>query len=83
VAPDAQTPASLEDPCMAHATRLWIELRTGDDGPSGTARDEVGRSRSFTGWLELIALIEGGDSARPVTDDRSEPAGGQIVRPET
>jgi hypothetical protein len=83
VSPDAQPTASLDDPSMPRATRLWIEFQIGDDGPSGTARDELGRSRSFTGWLELIALIEGGDTARPTSDDRSEPADGQIGHPQT
>jgi hypothetical protein len=37
---------------------LWIELEVGDDGPRGSARDDAGRLRFFSGWLELIALIE-------------------------
>jgi hypothetical protein len=43
---------------MSHVGRLWIELEIGSDGPSGTARDEAGRIARFSGWLELIAVIE-------------------------
>lgn len=43
---------------MSHLIRLRIEVETGPDGPSGTARDEHGRTTEFSGWLELIALIE-------------------------
>lgn len=37
---------------------MWIELEIGSDGPSGTAHDHEGRKASFSGWLELIAVIQ-------------------------
>jgi len=53
---------------MPNATRLWIELEIGDAGPTGTARDGDGRTRAFSGWLELIATIEA-----PLAKDDSLP----------
>ena len=50
--------ASDDDAIVSAIGRLSIEVETGPDGPSGTARDETGRLFAFSGWLELIALIE-------------------------
>jgi hypothetical protein len=43
---------------MSEVNRIWIELEIGSDGPSGTTRDRTGREASFSGWLELIAIIQ-------------------------
>ncbi len=43
---------------MSERGRLSIEVEIGPDGPSGSARDDEGHRVVFSGWLELIALIE-------------------------
>jgi hypothetical protein len=55
---------------MTNPGRLWIELETDTAGPHGVARDGAGRSRRFSGWLELIALIESPSA------ERTQPSGG-------
>jgi hypothetical protein len=43
---------------MADPSRLWIELAHDESGPHGLARNITRREQRFSGWLELIALIE-------------------------
>jgi hypothetical protein len=47
-----------EDGRMSEVNRMWIELEIGSDGPSGTACDQTGSKASFSGWLELIRVIQ-------------------------
>jgi hypothetical protein len=56
---------------MTNPSRLWIELETDGAGPHGIARDDIGRSRRFSGWLELIALIESPSAEQAETADAS------------
>ncbi len=57
--PDVPRAGGGNDAGMSATGRISIEVETGPDGPSGTARDDSGQVFAFSGWLELIALIEG------------------------
>ena len=41
-------------------TPLWLalELRAEGAGIAGSVRDELGAEHPFTGWLELLSLLE-------------------------
>ncbi len=64
MAPDVRRSSASDDFGMANQTRLWIELENSETGPQGVARDDAGRARRFSGWLELIALIESSGEER-------------------
>ncbi len=66
MAPDVPRSSASDDFGMANQSRLWIELENSETGPPGVARDDAGRARRFSGWLELIALIEPGEERRHV-----------------
>jgi hypothetical protein len=37
---------------------LALELRSEGAGIAGSVRDELGAEHPFTGWLELLSLLE-------------------------
>jgi hypothetical protein len=58
VPPDVRGIDRRNDAAMSAVGRFSLQVEMGPHGPSGTARDETGRLTAFSGWLQLIALLE-------------------------
>ena len=57
--PDVKPPWPLEAGAMTNKTQITLDLEVTDDFLSGQARNGSGPGRPFSGWLGLMAAIDG------------------------